>query len=189
MSDDEILDRLLPREGGFRAQVTRPDGSIDPDTNHGVTAEVLGEWLGLGRWATTEEVKSLKPEMARTIFRKKYITGPGFTAENLPFAPLREQLIDFGINSGPARAIRWLQRVLGCATTGVLDRTTVAILWEYHEVPSSHGPAFFALHLVNDALVAARCHMIRRAVAAGHIRKADENGLLNRALSFILVKI
>lgn len=188
MTDDEILDGLLHREGGFRAEVTRPDGSIDPDTNFGITAPVLGEWLGLGRWATTEEVKSLKKEMARTIFRKKYVIAPGFTAENIPFEPLRVQLIDFGVNSGPERAIRWLQRVLRIATTGRLDTLTISVLREYGGTDMLDGNNESALALVNDALVAARLYMIDRAVDTGRMRKADEEGVESRALEFFLAK-
>ncbi|HYC00452.1 MAG TPA: glycosyl hydrolase 108 family protein [Candidatus Limnocylindrales bacterium] len=176
MTDDEILDAVLAREGGFRAAVRRPDGSIDPDTMYGVTAPVLGEWRKLGRPATIAELQAMPISEAREIFRMRYIIGPGFTPVNVPFAPLREQLIDFGINSGPARAIRWLQRVLGVPETSTLDDRTKRAL-------TAH-----AGRLVNDALVAARSYMIDRAVDTGAMRKADEEGVESRALSFFLSK-
>lgn len=188
MTEDQILDEVLVKEGGFRAQVTRPDGTLDYDTNYGVTAPVLGEWLGLNRKATTEEVKNLKPDMARTILRKKYITGPGFTSENIPFEPLRAQLIDFGINSGPERAVRWLQRVLGLppdAVDGRLGRLTLTAL-NWPTLRQTMPDLWY--QLVNDALVAARSYMIDRAVDTGSIRKADEEGLESRALNFFLAK-
>ena len=103
MTVDQIIDGILEREGGYDDHPSDKGGP----TNMGVTAVVLGEWRHLGRAATREEVKNLQPAEARAICRARYIAGPGF--ERIPFEPLRAQLCDFGYNSGPARAIRWLQ--------------------------------------------------------------------------------
>lgn len=172
MTESDILTHLLAREGTFRAAVRRPNGTMDPDTMYGITAITLGAYRGLGRPATRDEVKALKEPEARAIYRKQYILAPGFLPAAITYEPLRIQCIDFGINSGQARAIRWLQRVLRVPVTSVLDLATRNAL------------TLHAGHLVNDALVAARSWMIDTATDNGSIRREDEEGLESRALSF-----
>jgi hypothetical protein len=188
---DQILTDLLDREAGWRDLVVRPDHSVDPPTNHGITLATLCRYHAL-LGATAEEVaaidtdtlRALTTDDARLIYAYMFIALPGFIEANIPFEPLRVQLIDFGVNSGPERAIRWLQRVLGLQATGMLNRQTLQALqlqgW------SAMGRPYLAL--VHDALVGARAYMINQAVAAGTIRKADQQGLVNRALSFYLAR-
>ena len=181
MTADEIIDEILVKEGGFREQVRRPDGSIDPHTKYGITADTLGNWRGMNRPASRGEVWNLSQDEARAIYQAMFIEQPGFTKENVPFEPLRIQLIDFGVNSGPERAVRWLQRILRIPTTGILDATTLDAL-------QRPGEWFIRNELVNDALVAARSYMIDRSVDQGIMRKVDEEGVESRALSFFLAK-
>lgn len=200
MTTDEILDELLAREGGWRDQVTRPDGTIDPPTNLGITLPVLQNWrlIFYQQGVTTAaDLAQLDPAEARLIYKARYIDQPGFTPANIPFEPLRIQLIDFGVNSGPERAIRWLQRVLGMPKAqidGVLGPITISVIRKLHVSAHCVGegdetwftPSY--LRYVNDALVAARTYMIDRATDTGSMRKADEEGVESRALSFFLAK-
>lgn len=188
MTEADILDELLVREGGWRDQVVRPDHSVDLPTNHGITLDTLNRhrdllphFEGRPHPLGVEDLRELDEDMAAVIYQHVFIAAPGFTAENVPYEPLRVQLIDFGVNSGPERATRWLQRVLAIPTTGSLDGHTLAVVAHWHTVVW-HRPA---LALVNDALVAARSYMIRRAVASGTIRKEDSEGLQRRAMEFI----
>lgn len=186
MTEDEILDGLIDREGGFRPQTRRPDGTIDPDTMYGVTAPVLGNWRGLTRPASRTEILALQKPEAKEIFYSRYILQPGFTKQNIRYEPLRVQLIDFGVNSGPERALRWLQRVMQVPATGVLDARTEEA---FRDLLGDWGGYRDTIpRLLNDALVAARCYMIDRAVDTGTMRKADEEGVESRALSFFLAK-
>lgn len=183
MTETTILDALFGKEGGFRPAVQRPDGTWDFATMYGITAHVLGQWRGLGRHATVAELQAMPITEAAAIYRREYIHAPGFTAEAIGFEPLRLQLIDFGVNSGPPRAIRWLQRVLRqvrpeIAVDGVLGPQTRRTLQECRGY----------LPWVHDALVAARSYMVDRAVDTGALRKQDEEGLESRALSFLLAK-
>lgn len=191
MTTDEILDGLLAREGLHRAQVTRPDGTIDPETNRGITWPVFQRYYrehDLGP-ATREKFLALTAGEAKAIYYTLFISDPGFTRENVPYEPLRVQLIDFGVNSGPERAIRWLQRVLRIPPTGVLDQTTQRTLDDWHRVDLESQQFFDTYYgLVNDALVAARSYMIDQAVDQGIMRKQDEEGVESRALSFFLAK-
>lgn len=178
MTDAEIIDGVLDAEGGWREAVRRPDGSYDPDTHRGITAPVLGAWRRLGRPATRAELRAMPEDEARAIYRARYIDGPGFTSEAIPFEPLRMQVIDFDVNSDSARAVRWLQRVLGVEDDGVLGPVTRAAIRRACE--AGYG------RVLNDALVAARAYMVDRAVDIGTMRKADEEGVESRALSFFL---
>lgn len=183
MTVDAILDEVLERERGLREAVRRPDGSWDPLTLDGITAVTLGEWRRLGRPATRAELLASTPAERRAIYHRRYVEAPGFTPDRVPFDPLRVHLIDFGVNSGPPRAVRYLQRVIaalppGVPVTGVLDAATSAWLFTHAGY----------LPLVHEALVAARCRMITGAVEAGRIRPADERGLLRRAASFVRVR-
>lgn len=183
MTEDEILDGVLARERGLREAVTRPDGSIDPLTRDGITVVTLGEWRGVARPATRDELLAMTADERRAIYRRRYIEDPGFTPACLPFEPLRVLCIDFGVTSGPRRAIRYLQRVIGLVTpslpvTGVLDAATTVWL----------GAHVGDLPLVHDALVAARCRMVTGSVETGRIRPQDERGLLRRAASFVLAR-
>lgn len=171
---ETTLQALLEREGGYRPAVQRPNGTEDPPTMFGITAPVLGNWRGLNRPATAQEVQALTPAEAKAIYRARFITQPGF--DTLGDGPLVQQLIDFGVNSGPERAIRWLQRVLRVRPTGALDVPTRQVLRELG--------ALGLWPLVNDALVAARCYMIDRLVDTGGMAKADEEGVESRALQF-----
>jgi lysozyme family protein len=174
MTEETIITGVLEREGGdqFTDRATDNGGP----TKYGVTAATLGAYRALGRPATRAEVQALTEEEAREIYRKRFIIAPGFVSANVAFEPLRVQLIDFGVNSGPARAVRWLQRVLQVPVSGVLDGQTIRAL-------QAAQP-----HLVNDALVAARLYMIDSATDDGSIHKSNEEGLESRALQFCLAR-
>ena len=188
MTAEDIIDGLLAREGGWRDQVTRPDGSIDPATNLGITLDTLRRYaLHVGIPITgpidEAELRRLTPQQAARIYQLGYIEQPGFTPENIPFEPLRVQLIDFGVNSGPERATRWLQRVLQVDATGQLDDDTRHRLRALLDADVA-GSMDLMGTLINDALVAARSYMIDRLEDTGALRTADEEGVESRALSF-----
>lgn len=180
MTDVEVLDGLIQREGGF---VVNPDDRGGP-TKYGITAATLGNWRGLSRPASREEVWNLTQDEARALYTAKYIHQPGFTPEHIPFEPLRVQLIDFGVNSGPERAIRWLQRCMGewMPVTGALDSHTKA------ELAYMARQDVRFLRFLNDALVAARLYMIDSWTDADPSQKVFEEGVESRALRFFLSK-
>lgn len=178
MTETEIFDGLLAREGGLRDAVKRPDGSVDPLTYRGVTVNTLGLWRQLGRPATRAELLGMTDAETRAIYRVLYIDGPGFTPTLVPYEPLRLQLVDFGVTSGPERAVRWLQRLLRLPVTSRLDPVTVEWL-------RSHAGY---LWLVNEGLAAVRAYMVTASVDDGTIRREDERGLLRRAASLTVTR-
>jgi lysozyme family protein len=92
-------------------------------TKFGITKATLARWRG--RLVTTADVRGLDVGEARDIYRVLYVAQPGFDA--VP-EPLRTQLVDWGVHSGPAQAIRGLQRVLRVPQDGVLGPQTRAAL-------------------------------------------------------------
>ena len=165
MTVDEIIGNVIRREGGY---VDNPDDKGGP-TNMGITAATLGAWNGNEGAASAEQVRTMTRGTARAIYLRRYVELPGF--DSLP-DPLKEQMVDFGANSGPSRAVRWLQRVIEVPATGKLDdRTRQAV----NRLP---------VRLVNDALVAARLYMVDRWTDADASQKQFEEGVESRALEF-----
>jgi len=119
---DTILDEIIRREGGYVNHPADRGGA----TNFGITAQTLGAWRKLGRAATAAEVQALTETEARAIYRQQYITGPGFEAITHP--GLLHLLVDAGVNSGPKRAVQWLQSALGVTADGVIGPKTRAAL-------------------------------------------------------------
>lgn len=114
MTEEQVLDDLVRREGGF---VDHPADRGGP-TKYGITADTLGNWLGVQRPASIEEVRSLTVDQAKTIYRTRYIRQPGFTPENIPDENVRVFVIDTGVNSGPTTAMRHLQMALRVSPDG-----------------------------------------------------------------------
>ncbi len=103
MTIDRILDDVLRREGGYVSHAADRGGP----TNYGITQRTLAAWRG--RPATADDVRTLTDADAREIYQRRYVVDPGF--ETLP-DPLRGQVVDDGVLSGPRTAVRDLQRAL-----------------------------------------------------------------------------
>lgn len=120
MKDNQkiVLGWLGLSEGG---EVNHPD---DPGghTNHGVTQKTLDAWRksnGLG----PQSVSHLTKDEADTIFIDNYFRPVWF--DRLP-SGLDYAMIDYAINSGPARAIKAIQKIVGTKADGVLGVNTMA---------------------------------------------------------------
>jgi lysozyme family protein len=119
------LTHILRREGGF---VDHPADRGGP-TNFGITAATLGDWRGLGRPASREEVKALTEREARKIYTQRYLTDTGFA--QIPNAKLRDLLLDCAVHHGPRRAAVWLQEAVGVTADGKVGPRTVEAVTDY----------------------------------------------------------
>ena len=166
MTEDELIDGILEREGGF---VNDPvdHGGV---TNFGITAVAWGQYKKLNRPCTAAEMQAIARADAVEFYRQKYIVNSAFKA--VAYEPLRAQLIDFAVNSGETRATRWLQRAIGLPATGALDPATLSAL---NGLPAA---------LVNNALVAARVAMYQSIVQSEPNQVKFLHGWINRAVSF-----
>ncbi len=104
-------------------------------------------------------------------YETKFVIGPGF--DKIVDKQLRTQLVDFGGASGPAVAIKKLQRIVNTEQTGVLDDITLAAVEALH--PDD----------VCNALVALRVRMIGDLVTKHPGQLPYLNSWLDRALQFL----
>jgi lysozyme family protein len=114
---ERCVREVLKHEGGWSDHPSDPGGA----TNLGVTLATLTEWRG--KPVTKADVKALTVDEASAIYRAKYWTVAG--CDRLP-AGLDMIVFDMAVNSGPARAVRTLQGVLGVAPDGIVGPKTLA---------------------------------------------------------------
>lgn len=103
-------------EGGWSDHPADPGGA----TKYGITIATLSRWRG--RQVTRQEVRDLTREEAERIYRKWY--WDEVRGEDLPFG-LDLVTYDAGVNSGPARGVRWTQAALGVAADGRIGPVTL----------------------------------------------------------------
>ena len=114
---DTCLDLVLKAEGGFVNHPSDPGGA----TNLGITLRTLAEFRE--EEVTVEDVRALTRTEAREIYRARYWT-PMRCAE-LP-AGVDLMVFDFGVNAGPGRSVKLLQRSLGVAADGSIGPISLA---------------------------------------------------------------
>jgi lysozyme family protein len=98
---DRAFSFMLKYEGGYSDNPKDPGGP----TNLGVTITTLSHELG--RRATRTEMRNLTPAAVQPIYRKKYWNVVG--ADALP-AGVDLLAFDIAVNSGPGRALRFLDK-------------------------------------------------------------------------------
>lgn len=106
----------LKHEGGFVDHPKDPGGM----TNLGVTRAAWEQYVG--RHVLEPEMRALTVDQVRPFYRKMYwdkVRGDDLP-DGIDFA-----VYDFAVNSGPARAARVLQLVLGVTPDGVIGPKTL----------------------------------------------------------------
>jgi len=114
---DACLAFVLEAEGGFSDHPSDPGGA----TNLGITRRTLSEFRDAE--ASVEDVRALTREEAREIYRTRFWT-PLRCAELPPGVDL--MVFDFGVNAGPGRSARLLQRAAGVTADGSIGPVTLA---------------------------------------------------------------
>lgn len=160
---DDIINQVIKREGGDKA-TNRPN---DPGgrTQYGISERSNPEAWKDGK-VTEEE--------AREIYKRKYILSPGFDKIPPSHGRVQNQLIDYGVHSGPGIAIQKLQKALGTEIDGVLGPNTLAALVAAEP------------RQINNLLAVERLKMIARVVQKNPAQLTDLAGFINRATEFIL---
>jgi lysozyme family protein len=114
---ERALALVLLHEGGFVQHPRDPGGA----TRFGITRATLSR--ARGRPASVEDVRSLAEAEAAAIYRRFY--WDAVRADELPQG-LGLAVFDLAVNSGPARAVRMLQGVLGVEPDGLVGPLTLA---------------------------------------------------------------
>lgn len=117
---DAAIRLILRSEGGFADQTSL--GDRGGPTNYGVTLRTLAACRGA---ATVGDLLKLTPEAASAIYAAQYAAPVAF--DRLP-SGLDYCVLDCSVNSGPARAMKLLQRVLGVQQDGVFGMHTMDAL-------------------------------------------------------------
>jgi lysozyme family protein len=114
---DKCLELMLKHEGGFVNHPQDPGGI----TNLGVTARVWEEWLG--RPVSEKEMRALTPTMVKPLYKRKY--WDAVRADDL-VSGVDYAVFDVAVNSGPGRAIKFLQSCVGATADGGFGPRTLA---------------------------------------------------------------
>jgi lysozyme family protein len=108
---------VLSDEGGFVNLASDPGGP----TNHGITLETYRQLMKPG--ATVADLKNISQADLATIYRKDYWNA--ICGDQLP-AGLDYSLFDYSVNSGPGRAAKALQSLIGVTVDGSIGPKTLA---------------------------------------------------------------
>jgi len=102
MNFEHHIDAILAKEQGYVDHPADRGGS----TNWGITEAVARRdgWRG--------DMRDMPVSLAREIYRRRYIVEPGFDLVARIDEQVAHELIDTGVNMGPARAAEMLQRSL-----------------------------------------------------------------------------
>lgn len=123
---------VLTHEGGFVKHPNDPGGA----TNQGITQRTYDAWrlvMGL----PTRDVRQLEAHERDTIYRDQY--WDKVWGDLLP-AGLDYALYDFSVNSGPARAVSFVQELVGmkgAEVDGIMGVKTLAAIMERDPVQLS----------------------------------------------------
>ena len=102
MNFEPFIDAVLAKEQGY---VDHADDRGGP-TNWGITFTVAR------RNGYQGDMRDLPIGLAREIYRRRYIVEPGFDLVAKIDQQVAAELIDTGVNMGPARAAEFFQRCL-----------------------------------------------------------------------------
>lgn len=117
---EACLDEVLRHEGSYADHPADPGGA----TNMGITHRTLARWRKISPWwdLPKSAVMALSRDEAAQIYRAEYWNA--VRAADLPKG-VDLAVFDFGVNSGPDRAIRVLQAALGVAVDGIVGPVTL----------------------------------------------------------------
>lgn len=116
---DKSLACVLVSEGGYVNNPSDPGGM----TNLGVTKATWEEWVG--HPVDEKTMRSLTPEIVGPMYKRKY--WDKVQGDVLPIA-IDYVCFDAAVNSGPGRAIKLLQGVVGADIDGMLGPKTLAAI-------------------------------------------------------------
>lgn len=108
MNIDQVIDGVLAAEGKYVNDARDAGG----ETNWGITVAVARANGYAGA------MRDMPKDVAREIYRRKYVVAPGFDKIGLIDADVAAELVDTGVNMGQATAATMLQRALNVLNNG-----------------------------------------------------------------------
>lgn len=122
----KILNWVLVHEGGYSNHPEDNGG----ETNQGITHRVYASWLKRQGQAP-RSVKEITTAEVHAIYRYQY--WDVVRGDSLP-SGLDYAVFDFAVNSGPSRAAKFLQQVLGVEEDGVIGAVTLTAIYDHPEL-------------------------------------------------------
>lgn len=116
---DKALAAVLQHEGGFVHNSADPGGM----TNLGCTKKVWEEWAGHD--VNERAMRALTPSDVAPLYKQKY--WDKVHGDDLPNG-VDYIMFDTAINSGPGRAVKFLQGCVGADMDGALGPKTLALV-------------------------------------------------------------
>lgn len=113
---DAILEKVFKHEGGYVDHPKDPGGA----TNMGITFATLQRWRG--KPITKQDVRNLTKREAADIYRAYYWNV--IKGDDLP-SGIDAFIMDYGVNSGPSRAVIHLQEILKVGQDGKVGPITI----------------------------------------------------------------
>lgn len=117
---EQCLSEVLRHEGGYVDHKADPGGA----TNMGITHKTLARWRNVSPWwdLPKTEIRGPTRTEASRIYRAGYwnLCRAGELPPGIDLA-----VFDYAVNSGPNRAVRTLQAVLGVVVDGLVGPLTI----------------------------------------------------------------
>ncbi len=113
------FEAVLKHEGGYSAHPLDPGGV----TNLGVTKNVWQHWVG--HRVSNDQMLALTKEDVEPLYRAHF--WDRIRGDELP-SGIDYVIFDAAVNSGPTRAIRWAQQVVGVEQDAKLGPRTMAAI-------------------------------------------------------------
>jgi lysozyme family protein len=115
---ERVLPLVLAHEGGYVNHPEDPGGA----TNRGVTQVTYDAWRR-SKGQAPRDVRRITDDEVTAIYRTQY--WDTIRGDSLP-PGVAYCVFDAAVNSGPARAVRWLQEVAGVVVDGIVGVRTLA---------------------------------------------------------------
>jgi len=116
-NSERAIPKILKHEGGYVNNPADPGGA----TNKGITIATFRRYIKPG--GTIADLKALTESQAVVVYKRQY--WDAVSADLLP-SGVDYAVADFAVNSGPSRAGKYLQKVVGTAQDGVVGPATIA---------------------------------------------------------------
>jgi lysozyme family protein len=124
---ETCLALMLAHEGGFVNHPKDPGGM----TNLGVTKRVWEEWVG--HEVDEKQMRALTPETVAPLYKRKY--WDAVRADDLVDG-VDYVVFDVAVNSGPGRAVKFLQSCVDVTADGGFGPATLAAVKKSEEDPA-----------------------------------------------------
>tara|TARA_R110000751_G_scaffold65483_2_gene133949 strand:+ start:5951 stop:6580 length:630 start_codon:yes stop_codon:yes gene_type:complete len=116
-NSSKAIPKILEHEGGFVNHPSDPGGA----TNKGITLATFRRYIKPN--GTVSDLKALTTAQAVTVYKRQY--WDAVSADLLP-SGVDYAVADFAVNSGPSRAAKYLQAVVGVTQDGQIGPATIA---------------------------------------------------------------